>query len=259
MVLQFQSCPFLSKLCSSFMLKRLPAKSLTPAWSLPSVLRVLMEAPFEPLATTSLRNLTLKTVFLVAVASGHRVSTLQALCLDRGHIRWEPAGVRLIPKPGFLAKNQGVSSPIVEVFLPKIASISSIEDDKLWCPVRALKWYVNRTEKCRTSSSLFVATVAPFGAVSSATVSKWLVECIKMAGPEAIFAEKVRAHDTRALSTSWALFNGASVTDIIKAAYWSNSNTFVACYLKDVVSQEGTFGKAALATSGPPGVLSSAQ
>ena len=80
-----------------------------------------------------------------------------------------------------------------------------------------------------------------------------------MAGPEAIFADKVRAHDTRALSTSWALFNDASVADIIKAAYWSNSNTFVACYLKDVVSQEGTFGKAALATSGPPGVLSSAQ
>jgi len=151
-----------------------------------------------------------------------------------------------------------VSSPIVEIFLPKIASISSIEDDKLWCPVRALKWYVNRTEKCRTSSSLFVATVAPFGAVSSATVSKWLVECIKMAGPEAIFADKVRAHDTRALSTSWALFNGASVADIVKAAYWSNSNTFVACYLKDVVSKEGAFGKAALATSGPPGALSSA-
>ena len=38
-------------------------------------------------------------------------------------------GIRLIPKPGFLAKIQGVSSPIVEVFLPKFASISSIEDD----------------------------------------------------------------------------------------------------------------------------------
>ena len=81
-------------------------------------------------------------------------------------------GIRLIPKPGFLAKIQGVSSPIVEVFLPKFASISSIEDDKLWCPVRALKRYVNRTEECRTSSSLFVATVAPFGAVFSSTVSK---------------------------------------------------------------------------------------
>ena len=61
------------------------------------------------------------------------------------------------------------------------------------------------------------------------------------------------------LSTSWALFNGASLIDIVKAAYWSNSNTFVACYLMDVVSKEGVFGRAALATSGPPGVSSSAQ
>ena len=65
--------------------------------------------------------------------------------------------------------------------------------------------------------------------MSSATVSKWLVECIKMARPEVIFADEVRAHDTRALSTSWALFNGASVADIVKVAYCSNSNTFVAC------------------------------
>ena len=133
-----------------------------------------------------------------------------------------------------------------------------MEDDKLWCPVGALKWYGNRTEKC-SSSSLFVATIALFGAMSSTTVSKWLVECIKMAGPEAIFVDKVRAQDLRAFSTSWALYCGASVTDIVKAAYWSNSNTFLACYLMDVVSKEGVFGRAALATSGPPGVSFSAQ
>ena len=101
-----------------------------------------------------------------------------------------------------------------------------------------------------------MATVAPFGGVSSTTLSKWLVECIKMAGLEAIFSDKVRAHDT---STSWALFNGASVTDIFKAAYWSNANTFTSCYLKDVVSKEGLFGRAALATSRSSGISSSAQ
>ena len=80
-----------------------------------------------------------------------------------------------------------MSSPVVEIFLPKNSSISTVEDDKLWCPVRSLKWYVNSTEKCRTTSLLFVATVAPFGAVSSTTLSKWLVECIKMVGPKLSF------------------------------------------------------------------------
>ena len=92
---------------------------------------------------------------------------------------------------------------------------------------------------------------------SSTTMSKWLVECIKMAEPEAIFSDENRAHDMRALSTSSTLFNGASDTDVVKVAYWSNPNTFIACYLKDVVNK--LFGRAALATSWAPGVSSSAQ
>ena len=84
----------------SFFLKRPPSKTLLPAWSLPAVLKVLASAPFEPLHKASLRLLTLKTAFLVAIASSHRVSSLQALCVDPGHLRWEASGVRLIPRPG---------------------------------------------------------------------------------------------------------------------------------------------------------------
>ena len=120
------------------------------------VLRVLMGAPFEPMAKASLRNLTLKTAFLVAIASGQRVSTLRALCLDQGHIRWETSGVRLIPRPGFIAKNQTESSNPVEIFLPMLSTHSSVVEDKTWCPVRALKWYVEKTKLFRSSSSLFV-------------------------------------------------------------------------------------------------------
>ena len=91
----------LTRLLKSFFLKRPPSKTLIPAWSLPAVLQVLASAPFEPLHKASLRHLTLKTVFLVAIASGHRVSSLQALCVDPGHLRWEASGVRLIPRLGF--------------------------------------------------------------------------------------------------------------------------------------------------------------
>ena len=37
------------------------------------------------------------------------------------------------------------------------------------------------------------------------------MEAIKSAGSEALISSKPRAHDTHGLSTSWALFNGASV------------------------------------------------
>ena len=93
----------LSRLCRSFFLKRPPVKTLLPAWSLPVVSRALSEAPFEPLHKASLHCLAIKTAFLVAIASGHRVSTIHALSIELGHIRWEPAGVRLIPRPDFIA------------------------------------------------------------------------------------------------------------------------------------------------------------
>ena len=40
-----------------------------------------------------------------------------------------------------------------------------------------------------------------------------------MAGTEAILADRVRAHDTRSVSSLWALFNGASLKEIQQAAF----------------------------------------
>ena len=70
-----------------------------------------------------------------------------------------------------------------------------------------------------------------------------------MAGPEALVSGKFRAHDTRSVSSSWALFNGASLKDIQQAAYWSSPNTFISCYFKDVLAAEASFASAVLRTS----------
>ena len=44
----------------------------------------------------------------------------------------------------------------------------------------------------------------------------------------------VREHDTRILSTSWALFNGANLSEILKTAHWMAENTFTSFYMNDV-------------------------
>ena len=183
-------------------------------------------------------------MFLVALASGHRVSTLQALSVDPGHIRWEPSGVRLIPRADFIAKNQSQNSPMVEIFLPSLSSFSSVSEDKVWCPVRALRWYFDKMKHKRTSSSLFVTTIEPFRSASKTTIARWIVECIKSAGSDALLSDRVRAHDTRSVSSSLALFNGASLQEIQAAAFWSNPNSFISCYLKDVLRGEASFATA---------------
>ena len=60
----------LSRLTRSFFLSRPPERTLVPPWSLHAVLRALAKPPFEPLAQASFHHLTVKTVFLIAVASG---------------------------------------------------------------------------------------------------------------------------------------------------------------------------------------------
>ena len=97
---------FLAKLVRSFFLNRPPVKILIPVWSLPAVLHALAAPLLEPLSEASMHILTLKAVFLVAIASGHRAGTIAALSIDKGHIRWEPLGVRLVHRPGYIAKNQ---------------------------------------------------------------------------------------------------------------------------------------------------------
>ena len=101
--------------------------------SLPTFLRVLSLEPFEPFHRASLHNLRFKTVFLVAIFSGHRIHYSCSVCSFRTFSKrfWEPLGVRLVPKPDFIAKNQTSSSPSVEIFLPSISSFSSIEEDKV--------------------------------------------------------------------------------------------------------------------------------
>ena len=91
------SAPQIAALLKSFSLKRPSFKPLTPAWSLPKVLDALARPPFEPLCSATLLHTSIKTAFLMAIASGQRRSSLHALSVAPGHIRWEGRGVRLIP------------------------------------------------------------------------------------------------------------------------------------------------------------------
>ena len=244
------TAPCLGNLVRALFLKRPLARKLLPSWSLPAVLEALAKPPFEPLAEASLRDLTIKTVFLVAIASGQCRSALHAFSTAPGHVRWERTGVRLIPNPLYIAKNQTASSAPVEVFIQPLSAHSSITEDKVWCPVRALKYYWHRTKAKRSGDQLFIITKEPFTPASRDTFSKWIISAIRAAGPTALTpGVSPRAHDTRSVSTSWALFSGVSVEEIHKAAYWRSPNSFISSYLRDIPATEPSFSRAALAAA----------
>ena len=237
------SNPVISDLLKGMFNKRPPARRLAPSWSINDVLQSLTVPPFEPLHRAPLDALTLKTVFLIAAASARRRSEIHALSIKPGFTRFSPAGVHLLPDPAFLSKNQSILFTPDPIFLPDMSEGSSIREDKLVCPVRALKWYIDKTKHLRTSEALFILPRAPYSPASKDTISRWIVSLIaKHAKP----GESIRAHDVRAHASSTAWFRGVPLLDIMKAAAWKTPSSFVSTYLTNVISAEGVFATSVL-------------
>ena len=143
----------------------------------------------------------------------------------------ENAGIRLSTVASFLAKNQRLDFLPQSIFLKKMSSFSSVHEDRLWCPVRVLNYYIKRTKEHRQDQALFLTHIAPFRKASSSSIARWLVEVIafspiSLAGPGTPLP---RAHQVRSLAASWALFNGVPIQDIMQAAVWRTPNTFISC------------------------------
>ena len=96
----------LTRLLDSFHRDRPKGRRGIPSWNLSLVLHQLTKAPFEPIKEASLKHLTFKTVFLLALGSGKRRSEIHAW--QRKNIRHQSdwSKVSLYPSPSFLSKNQ---------------------------------------------------------------------------------------------------------------------------------------------------------
>ena len=95
----------LTRLLDSFHRDRPKGRRGVPAWNLSLVLHQLTKAPFEPLRKASLKHLTFKTVFLLALASGKRRSEIHAWLNKNIRHQADWSKVSLYPSPSFLAKN----------------------------------------------------------------------------------------------------------------------------------------------------------
>ena len=169
-----------------------------------------MASPFEPLSTCDMKYLTWKTVFLLALATASRVSELHALSVNENNLRVDNSGIRLLPNLQFLAKTQRVNKAWKPYFIPIFDSYASDPEDILLCPCRALRIYLDRTRSLRGNvENLFLTYQKGLcKAAAKSSLSRWIVSLIRYVyedlphGP--LF--NVRAHDTRRLSASWALF-----------------------------------------------------
>ena len=241
----FGSHPVLSELIKSFAKQTPVDRSLAPKWDLAFVLSHMCKAPFEPLVKALLFHLSVKTVFLVTLATARRVSEVHAFSIDSDHLRFSNLDGSLILRTqvGFLAKTQLPSRAPDSITIPKLSNFCRKSDNfkSMLCPVRAVKIYLNKTKSLRKHRKrLFIPTQGDQDLAKS-TLSRWVKYTIKHAydsiskNPNRLF--KPRAHELRALSASWAYMNYILLEEILKSAVWSSSSLFALHYLRDFREQ----------------------
>ena len=212
-----------------------------PGWDLDLVLSFLKSSNFEPLTGIDLKSLTLKTTFLLALASSRRVSEINHLSGLPKDVALDSEGAFCLQfLPEFVAKNQRPGSHSPSIYIPPlVVEGSDSSADRSLCPVRVLKRYRQATRSLRGKRRKFLLSynTSYLKDISVATISRWIREVIK----EAYAAEgrvlsdhNPRAHEVRAWATSLALAHSCALEDILQAAFWRSSSAFINCYLRDV-------------------------
>jgi integrase len=220
-----------------------------PEWDLTFVLQQLTEPPFEPMSLASLEHITLKTVFLLAFASGRRRGEIHAL-QDKGltHSRdWTE--VTIHTSPDFVAKThiprKGTTS-MVPLTIPALKRIlgPNMQEDRLLCPVRALRYYLDKTQPIRgTRTRLFIAYKKGHkGDIAVTTIASWIKRAIIRAYQRPSrssvqqFYPTAHAHQLRSLAASWAAAGAIPFEDIMTACQWKSPTTFTSYYLCDMTA-----------------------
>ena len=235
----------LTRLLDSFHRDRPKGRRGIPSWNLSLVLHQLTKAPFEPIGESSLKHLTFKTVFLLALGSGKRRSEIHAWQNKNIRHQADWSKVSLFPSPSFLSKNQlakeGPDS-VAPVVIPALAPTldRALKSDRSLCPIRALRYCLDRTSDLRQNKDLvFVSFKKGFNKdISPSTISSWIKQtvilCYELSDQEAHKLHQVKAHDVRAFAASRAFQGGCSLEQILSACHWKSHNTFTQFYLKDV-------------------------
>ena len=138
----------------------------------------------------------------------------------------------------FVAKTESQSNPIPRSFVVRSLSqfVGDLPEDRLLCPVRAMKFYLEATRGLTPrSNNLFVSPKRRSRPISKNAVAFFLKETISGAGAlSPLEGQGLRAHSIRGISTTVAFYKNWSVRSILRAAAWKSNSVFSSFYLKDI-------------------------
>ena len=216
----------ITRLFASFYRQRPSFPRYVVTWDVGIVLRFL--ATWHPPSSLSLRQLTLKTVALVALTASDRAQTIHALRSDM--IEPTANGLEIVVYD--LLKTSRRGRP------PRVVTCVSWPDPELDVAFYVHKYLdrvlvfrlraVNRGQEKPVQLFLSHKTGHP---VARSTISRWIKEVMSLGG---IDTSKFLPGSTRSASVSEAARRGASIAQILGAGDWSNLGTYQHYYNRTV-------------------------
>ena len=139
----------------------------------------------------------MKALFLLSLATAKRVGKLQALSFQ---VAYRGPDLSLSYLPEFVAKTQSERNSLPHSFLGKSLTdfVGDLPEERLLCPVRAVRIYLDLTSFSPRPRSLFVSPRCPSRSLSKNALS-FFVRSFLMLGPP-------RVHSIRGMGTSATFF-----------------------------------------------------
>ena len=212
--------PLVCKLLKAIYNLRTPRPKYSAIWSADNVLENIKE--LGPSQTLTLKNLTLKSILLLALACFARVSELSTIDFHSLNFTEDQVSFSLM-----CPRKSQRSGPLINF------AIDCLPDDELLCPVKYLREYVTRTDCIRAmgSTGLFIALKPPHQSVGKATIARWIKEALSAEGVD---TSVYSAQSTRGAAASQALESGVPCDRILAAAGWARASTFHRFYKKRI-------------------------
>lgn len=219
--------PLISRFLKGVFKIRPTKPKYTSIWSTEVVLK--WAETLEPLESLDLKSLTFKAVILLALATAHRVQTLSVIKLNDIKFSEESLEIRITE----LIKTSKPGTPQPVFFLP------FFNTRKPACVARVLSFYIKQTENLRGSSNnLFITFKKPYKSATSQTISRWIKQCLALAG----IGKQFTAHSTRHAATSAADLKKIDINIIKSTAGWSEqSKVFAKFYKRPIETTTGNF------------------
>lgn len=204
-----------------------PTSKYNTTWNPNAVLDYLTN--YFPNDSITLKDLSLKTVTLLALASAQRMQTLSLIKMK--NIIFDSEKITIKIDDLIKTSRPGVEQPLI--VLPYI------KENPRVCPALTLKQYIDTTTCLRLQEEyVFISYQKPHKKVGPQTLSHWVKLILEKSGIDIIL---YGAHSTRHASTSAAHKAGVNLEVIRKAAGWSeSSHVFLKYYNKHVLTSTET-------------------